>query len=65
MAIGYGLETYPGDPLLQAHGMRWHYASGRVDQADLAGVLNALYDQRLPLISVEYFDSEGSEIEQI
>ncbi len=36
-----------------------------LDQADLAGVLNALYDQRLPLISVEYFDSEGSEIEQI
>jgi len=33
MAIGYGLETYPSDPLLQAHGMRWHYTNGRVDEA--------------------------------
>jgi hypothetical protein len=32
-----------------------------LDQADLTGVLNALYDLRLPLISVEYFDSTNSE----
>jgi len=36
-----------------------------MDQADLAGVLNALYDLRLPLISVEYFDPEGSEKKRI
>ena len=35
-----------------------------LDQADLAGVLNALYDLQLPLISVEYFDCTDSENEQ-
>ncbi len=31
-----------------------------LDQANLTGVLNALYDLRLPLISVECFDSTNS-----
>ena len=36
-----------------------------LDQTELAGVLSALHDLRLPIISVEYFDCEGSEQEQI
>lgn len=48
VAIGYGLETYPGDPLLQAHGMRWHYASGRVDQAISIGKSFDAHDPLCP-----------------
>jgi hypothetical protein len=30
VAIGYGLDAYPDDPLFRAHGMRWRYAKGNV-----------------------------------
>lgn len=34
------------------------------DQADLTGVINALYDLRLPLISVDCFNCTNSENEK-
>lgn len=48
VAIRYGLEAHPGDPLLQAHGMRWHYANGRVDQAVSIGKSFDAHDPLCP-----------------
>jgi hypothetical protein len=37
VAIRHGLEAYPDDAVLRAHGMRWHYQGGRVDEAMTLG----------------------------
>lgn len=37
VAIGYGLDAYPDDPLLRAHGMRWQYARGNAEEAASLG----------------------------